>query len=215
MKRLFVLLFFIVSPVFAENATPFCTRMSTRIIVRTKVGNPQYLTQYSRKDFLRKAGVPNSPYTLGLTVAKLDVTAAAKPSLSTQYNEICVGIKEIDIEMSYPDLTVYIDKKYPPSSCEYQTIKEHEDYHVNVAQQALSFFKPDVEKLVYDEAAKIVPQVVYSKDDIQPTVNKQVNIILSALQPLIQHINKKLSEKNAAIDTPEMYKATTAVCHNW
>ena len=69
-KILLLLLLFLVSPVSAENAIPFCTSMTTKIRVRTKIGNPQYISLYSKEDFLKKAGVQASPYTLGLTVAK-------------------------------------------------------------------------------------------------------------------------------------------------
>lgn len=216
MKQLLLfLLLFSVSPVFAENAMPFCTKMVTRIYVRAKPGNPQYITQYSKEDFLKKAKAKLSPYTLGLTVSKPDVSIQTKPSILKQLDQICVGLEEIDVELGYKELTVYIDKKYAPSSCEYKTIKEHENYHVEVANQALSFFRPDVENVVSQAISQLSPKVVTSQDEIQPTVNKFASTLLKEIQPVIAHINKKLSEKNAAIDTPEMYQATTAVCKNW
>ncbi|MBQ4472120.1 MAG: hypothetical protein II942_02615 [Alphaproteobacteria bacterium] len=216
MKKLFILLFcFLVSPVFAQNATPFCTAMTTRIHVKTRPGNPQYVTQYSREQFLQKAHSGQSPYTLGLTVARLDVTFKTKPQLSEQDGQICVALKEVEVEIKYPELVVYIDKKYMPSSCEYQVIREHENYHVAVAQQALSFFRPDIERIVSDTIAAQKPAIVYQRQEIQSEVTKFNRAISDALAPVIAHINKKLIEKNAAIDTKEMYAATTAVCKNW
>ena len=216
MKKLFLLLFcFVVSPVLAQNATPFCTSMSTRVHIRTKIGNPQYISQYSREDFLKKAEGPPSPYTLGLTVAKIDVTVRTTPTLKEQLGQICVGLSDVDIEMAYPTLTVYIDKKYAPSSCAYQTIKEHENYHVAVAQQALTFFRTDVENAASKAITTLAPKIVYNQDEIPSVVNRLTSTIISALQPVINHINQKLIEKNAAIDTQEMYRATTAVCKDW
>ena len=216
MKRLFVFLScFIVLPVLAQNAIPFCTSMSTRITVRTKPGNPQYITQYSREDFLRKADAQYSPYTLGLTVVKPEVTVSVKPDLKELLGQICVALSDVEIEMSYPSMTVYIDKKYMPSSCEYRTIKEHEDYHVNVAQQALSFFRPDVERVVSQTVETFSPKIVFSRSEISPEVNKFASKINEALKPVVKHIKSKLDEKNAAIDTQEMYHKTTAVCQNW
>ena len=216
MKKLLLLgLCFLVSPVFAQNAIPFCTSMSTRVNVRTRPGNPQYITQFSREEFLKKANVQTSTYTLGLTVAKLDVSIESKPSIKEQLGQICVGISEVNIEMRYPKLTVYIDKKYAPSSCEYQTIKEHENYHVAVAQQALTFFRRDIEDAAAKALSRMSPKLVYSRNDIPPAVTKQVNTITAAIQPVVDHINKKLVEKNQAIDTKEMYQQTTAVCKNW
>lgn len=216
MKKLFLLLLCLsVSPVLAQNATPFCTTMATRVHIRTRPGNPQFISLYSREEFLQKAETQVSPYTLGLTVAKLDVSVKTTPTLTEQLGQICVGLSDVDIEMSYPTLTVYIDKKYMPSSCAYQTIKEHENYHVAVAQQALSFFRPDVENAAAKALMRLAPKIVYSKDEIQGVVNKLTNAVVMALQPVVNHINGKLIEKNAAIDTKEMYQATTAVCKDW
>ncbi|MBQ3695501.1 MAG: hypothetical protein II938_00820 [Alphaproteobacteria bacterium] len=216
MRKLLIFLFcFLVLPVFAQNATPFCTRMSTRIQVKTRPGNPKYVTQYSKEQFLKMTQANFSPYTLGLTVAKPDVTIEVKPKLTQQLEQICVTLSDVTIEMNYPTLLVYIDKKYVPSSCEYQTIKEHEDYHVAVASQALAFFKKDVEKVVTDTVMNLSPKIVYNRGEIKPAVSKYTATIASALQPVLDHIKAKLDEKNAAIDTPEMYQATTAVCNNW
>ncbi len=216
MKKLFLFLIcFLVSPVFAQNAIPFCTGMATRITVHTRPGNPQYISQYSREDFLRKADSQFSPYTLGLTVVKPEVTVSVKPELKELLGQICVGLSDVEIEMSYPSITVYIDKKYPPSSCEYRTIKEHEDYHVNVAQQALTFFRPDVERVAGQAISELAPKIVYSRSEVMAEVNKFATKINNALKPLVQHIKAKLAEKNAAIDTEEMYHETTAVCQNW
>ena len=214
-KVLFLLFLFLVSPVSAENAIPFCTSLSTKIHVRTKIGNPQYISQYSRTDFLKKAGIKTSAYTLGLTVAKPSVSVSATPFVHELLGQICVGIEEIDVEVGYESLIVYIDKKYAPSSCEYQTIKEHENYHVQVAQQAIPFFKPDIEKTVTQAVSKQVPRIVYSQNDVKPLLNQMVASVVDDVQPVLKHISNKLAEKNAAIDTAEMYEATTAVCKNW
>ena len=216
MKKLLILtLACLVSPVFAQNATPFCNAMKTYIHVKTRPGNPKYVTQYSREAFLKMAHAEPSPYTLGLTVSKLTASVNTKPQLTEQDGQICITLKDVEVELRYPELVVYIDKKYSPSSCEYKTIKEHEDYHVAVAQQALSFFRTDIEREVSNAVSQIHPKTVYQRSEIQPVVNQYHRAITDALAPVVAHINKKLLEKNAAIDTKEMYAATTAVCKNW
>ena len=214
-KLVWILSCLLVSPVFAENAIPFCIQMSTSIHVKTRPGNTKYVTQYSKEAFLRQAETPFSPHTLGLTVAKLDVHVETKPQLTQQWGQICVALSDVTVDMHYPSLVVYIDKKYPPSSCAYQVVKEHEDYHVAVAQEALSFFKDDVEKNVAKTVMQLAPKIVYTRTEIPSVVHKFNNAITKALRPLVEHINKKLIEKNQAIDTPEMYKETTAMCKDW
>lgn len=216
MKRiLFLFTLLSVLPVSAENATSFCSDFSTKIHIHTTIGNPQYISQYSKEDFLKKAGVQTSAYTLGLTVAKPNASVSATPAVHELAGQYCVGIEEVDVEIGYESLIVYIDKKYAPSSCEYQTIKEHENYHVLVAQQAIPFFRPDIERVIAKSISNIPPTIVASHEEVKPLINQMVATILNDLQPVLKHMSNKLAEKNAAIDTPEMYQATTTVCKNW
>ena len=216
MKKLLLFLFcYSVWPVLAQNAMPFCSSMTTQVHVQTSIGNPKYISLYSKKEFLKKNNRKFDPHTLGLTVVEMGVEMQAKPSVTERAGQFCVGLADVDIKLYYPVLTVYIDKKYEPSSCEYQIIKSHENYHVAVAQQAMSFYKKDVEQAAYKALERQMPKVVTSQQNIQATVNQLSDAILNDLNPVIQHINQKLVEKNAAIDTPEMYKATTAKCSDW
>lgn len=216
MKKLFLFLsLFIVSPVLAQNAMPFCTQMSTRVLVKTKTGNPKYITSYSRREFLRKAKAPYSPHTLGLTVAEFDISTRFTPQIEQYAGQFCVSLKNVEVTLSYPSLTVYIDKKYPAKSCEYKVIKEHEDYHVAVSQHALTFFKPDVERVLSQTLASLRPKIVNNERDIQSAFLKMQQAINTNLHPVIQHINTTMAKKNAAIDTKESYQKTTALCQNW
>jgi len=216
MKKLLLFLYcFLVWPVFAQNAMPFCTSMTTRVHVRTHIGNPKYVTRYSKQEFLKKEGRPADPYTLGLTVAELAMNTKTTPSIEKRGAQICVGLSDLEVELDYPNLTVYIDKKYAPSSCEFKIIKDHENYHVMVVQQSLPFFRKDIEDALYKALKDLSPKIVKTNKDIQPTLEKLTDSLVQSMQPVLKHINAKLLEKNAAIDTPEMYRATTKMCKNW
>ena len=100
MKKLFLfLLVFLVSPVFAQNAIPFCTGMAAHVYIKTRPGNTKYVTQYAKEDFLRQANAPFSPYTLGLTVAKPDIQIEVKPKLTEQLGQICVSLSDVTVEI--------------------------------------------------------------------------------------------------------------------
>ena len=214
-KILLFLLCFSVWPVFAQNAIPFCMSMTTEVKINTRVTTPKYNTFYSRSEFLRKAKQKPNSYTLGLTVFEMAVDTKTIPALEERFGQICVGISELDIDLYYPDITVYIDKKYNPSSCEYQVIKDHENYHVRVAEKALPFFKKDVEKAATKALTRLSPKIVYSEEDVQPTLKRMAETVMESIKPVIRHINKKLKEKNMAIDTKEMYEATSKMCKHW
>ena len=199
----------------AQNASAFCNTISTRVYISMNPGNVRYVTTQSKKDFIRSAPNPVSPNTLGLTVAYLNITGDARPNVETQDGKTCVSLGTLNFKMGYDDLVVYIDKKYKPSSCEYQVIKNHENYHVAVAQQAMTFFKPDVEAQIQKSLQKLKPQLVTTAEEKDMVLKNQFNQVMNDLRPLINHINKVTAEKNYQIDTPESYAKTKALCKNW
>ena len=199
----------------SQKASAFCDTMSTRVYLNMNPGNVKYVTTRSRHDFIRSSPYPVSPNTLGLTVSHLSITGEARPRVETEDGKSCVSLESVNFNMGYDQLIVYIDKKYKPSSCEYQVIKNHENYHVAVAQQAMTFFKPDVEAQIQKSLKKLKPQEVRNNTERDKVIQMQFNQIVNDLKPLIEHINKITAQKNYQIDTPESYEKTKALCQNW
>ncbi len=191
-----------------------CPQNKPRIVVTASQGKVKYITNMARKDFIAQyPGTPNT--TLGLTVAKLDVKMTGKPHTVTNSRHTCVSLKEVNFQIGYDDILVYIHKDYKPGSCQYRVVKDHENYHVAVHRQAMSFFKADIEKAIRKSVASLKPQVVASSTQAQQVINAQFAKIQKDIQPLINHINRKISEKNAAIDTPKSYEAANKLCKSW
>lgn len=208
-------LFFFLTSFYSLALWAGCTDFTPKINLRTTPGQVRYITNQSREQFIGNAPGPVSPNTVGLTVAKMNLTVTGEPLLQQDARRACVGIKEVTFTMGYEVLDVYIDKKYNPGSCEYAEVKKHENYHVAVSNQALKFFRPDLEKALKKAVKNMRPEFVYSNTEAQRVLQRQFDKILSEVQPVIDHINKKIAEKNYVIDTPESYRVTTAKCENW
>lgn len=219
MKNKKTFFFALLSLVFSQKASAFCESMATRVYIDMMPGNPTYITTRSRQDFMASSTQKISPNTLGLTLAKLTIQGRPDPIVDvvSENGFMCAGLKTIRFKMGYDTgaIQVFIDKKYPRHSCEYEVIKKHENYHVQVAQQAMKFFKPDVEKRIYDSIAQLRPKKVATVEEYQQEIERQYQKIIQDLKPLIQHINEVIAEKNYEIDTPESYRATTELCQNW
>lgn len=215
MNRKIFYLLPLLSALFVQNASAFCESSATRVYITANPGNVKYITTMSRKDFIRQPGQTISPHTLGLTVARLNVSGSYTANREKQGEQFCASLDSINLEMGYDDLRVYIDKKYKPKSCEYKVIKEHEKYHVAVAQQATVFFKSDIEKTVQESLKKIKPRIVRTEAEREQLVKAQFDQVVNDLKPLINHINKTINKKNNQIDTPESYAATRKLCKNW
>lgn len=197
------------------NANAFCQQITPYVSVNAKSGYVRYITHLSRNEFLRKAPTKMSPNTLGMTVSKLGISGSAEPEIQQNGITACIQISRIKIDIGYETLDVYIDKKYKPRTCEYEVVKEHENYHVRVSQEAMSFFKPDIEDALKKAVKRIKPIEVRSQKEAERVFQNQFNQVMREVQPLIDHINKKIAEKNYEIDTPESYRETTALCKNW
>ena len=207
----------ILSLFLSQNASAFCDKSSTRIQITTNPGNVQYITTRSREDFIQNRNYKVSPHTLGLTASELSISAQPKSKIERLGKQICVSLDSLSFKMGYEKdgLKVYIDKKYKPGSCEYEVIREHENYHVAVAQQAMLFFKPDIENTIQEIVGNLKPQITTNEKDVAKIVQKQYEEVMNHLKPLITHINMTIAKKNAQIDTPESYEKTRALCKNW
>ena len=200
----------------SQNANAFCSRVIPWTMVETRTGTVRYITHLSRDEFLRNAPHQMSPYTLGMTVSDLKKTGSAEPDFQIMDGHvICVQIKKMDLVIGYDTLDVYIDKKYMPGSCEYEVVKEHENYHVRVYQEAMMFFKEDIERALETALSHIDPEFAYSQEEAKRIFNNQLHRVIREIQPLMDYIDQKIAEKNYIIDTPESYAETSALCDNW
>lgn len=211
----YILILLIVSFFWVQNANAFCKSADTLVFLETDPGTVEYRTDLSRNEFLKLHKGKVSPNTLGLTVVRLEASSVADPFLKQKGNNACVGVRKIFVKIGYDTLRVYIDKKYRKGSCEYKVIRDHENYHVRVAKEAVHFFRPDIEKALKKAVRRVKPVIVHSQAEVQSAFEKQVRQIMDEVQLVINHMNAKIAEKNYQIDTPESYRETTALCSNW
>lgn len=196
------------TPAFAQ-----CERYEHRPVVRINL-----MPVKTRYDHTRESSqFPAKPYanTMGLTVAKFEANATVKISEhSLGNNRYCTALEEINVEAGFAKMDVYLNKKFAVGTCQYNVIKDHEDYHVRVHQEALTHFKDKIEQAYEIAASKVKP--IYS---IGSQKNKAANQFLNDIQkevsPLMQYVDKRIREENAKIDTPEAYLETSQKCANW
>lgn len=212
MKKIFLVGVYLI---FAMGARAECTYRTPDVLIKTKPGIVKYVTNMSREEYAKHLNLNLPENNLGLTTNKISASYEVVPFQRREGNKTCVGIRRIVFSIGSDVIYVFIDKKYKAGSCEFNTIKEHEKFHVAVTQQAMSFFKPDLERTIKQAVKKIKPEYVYTGERAQAVLENQARQVMKEIDPIINHINKKIEEKNAIIDTPESYQATTALCKNW
>ena len=160
---------------------------------------------------------PALPYntTMGLTSAQLvNQVTATSFNIPQRNGTVCIGLDSITVNIGYPKIDAYIDKKYRPGSCNYKVIKAHENYHVRVQQEGLKFFSGKI-KEAYQIAAKKVKVKAARPGNAQQILNQMVNQIKNEVEPLLSYVEKRMVEENLAIDTQSSYQKETAKCPKW
>ncbi|MGD9508119.1 MAG: hypothetical protein AB7X49_06155, partial [Geminicoccaceae bacterium] len=84
-------------------------------------------------------GWQSSPDTFvgGLTLDRVEAQASVSVAKIGSGSDRCVAVAGIEAEVTDRELTVLIDRKYRPGSCEYQAILDHEQEHVRINADAL------------------------------------------------------------------------------
>ncbi len=212
MKR-FVL--FLICLFFSLNATAICPKQDIKIVFKKKYGKVNYNFNLSHKEFAKYSPTPLSKNVRGLTIGQLDVSYQAKGMVFPHQKTYCAGVTEIDFYIGYDDFKVFIDKRYKRNTCEHIAVKEHEDEHVIIFNEGLKFFAPDVKKAIKKAVKNLRPETVYSDARAQQVFDKQAKAVLKDIQPLLKHVNKKIREKQALIDTDASYLKVQKKCRNW
>src|SRR5690242_1706363 len=80
---------------------------------------------------------PTDAVTRGLTLNRVEASAGATLAMLEGPDGTCVALQDIRAEVADRDVTVLIDGKYRPGSCEYRAVLEHEREHVRINADAL------------------------------------------------------------------------------
>ncbi len=212
MKKLFV---FLVCLLFALNATAICPKPEVSVVFKKNLGRVTYNNRVSHNFFYKIAPSEVPDTVRGLTIAKLDVDYQAEGTVFRQKKQHCAGVKRITFTIGYEKLRVYIDSAYKPGSCEYSAIKAHEAEHVEIFRQGLRFFEPDIKKALTKAAKKVISEPVNTTMEAQKAFDRQARSIINEIQPLLNHINRKINEKQLSIDTKASYREVMRKCRNW
>ena len=209
---LFLMLLAVSSPALGKIQ---CSPVAPKMNIRFTEKPVSYNNTLSRAEFLRRAHGDQSN-AIGLTVAEMTIGQSFAYQTESSVQGACSFVREINFEIGYNTLDVYIDKKYKPGSCAYRVVKEHEDYHVEVARQALKFFEPDIRARLNQMKDKLPVVYGYTAEMSEIEIKQKLNALFQKeIMPLVRHINQKIDEKNAEIDTPESYAETHALCRDW
>jgi len=207
----FVTLFFVF---IAQRAVASCAGYTEPVQLDIKVnyGKIYYDNTKSNSQF------PSKPYatTMGLTVTELKQNLRADTKvIPLRDGTFCVALDTIHIDLGFPRIDIYIDKKYRPGTCNYRVIKTHEEYHARVQQEGLKFFEPKIRKAFQIAARKLKSEQAFSESQVHALAESMLGRVMKDVKPTMDFVQKRLREENMVIDTPESYEAETKKCPSW
>ena len=185
----------------------------------------KYTTNLTPKQFSRKNGEKECHKVQGREqcVRGLTVLPEVHLSLYTKNEMIDINdktylcIRQITIKTVYdpPRINVYLSNQYPKGSCEFNVLKKHEGYHVEVFKQSILFYNPQIKKSLIQLERKLRAISIGSQYEMESLADTYAQVLSMKFMKIQNYINSKINQKNAAIDTTESYAATQALCDNW
>ncbi len=139
-------------------------------------------------------------YSIGFRVQQVD------------RNRYCGTLTNLDLEIGYGTVTVYVNSAYPPGSCARRVTLDHEKEHVALYREGFERFVPELKRHAEAFTASARPVLFATQGSIKAHFEQQFN---AHLRPLIERFNQRQERANLAIDTRDNYRRTQALCETW
>lgn len=150
---------------------------------------------------------------VGLTLTELKYQLRLKiEAIPIKNGTYCARLTDVDAELGYDKLKVYIARKFKPGTCAYRSINAHEMTHVAVFRHALDQFYPRLQHRLQRAAQELGPVTSASPDRAASYLRKRLS---ATVKPLFLEMNRDLDRNNAKLDTPERYRQEQALCSDW
>lgn len=150
---------------------------------------------------------------VGLTLTELKyqmrLNIEAVPISNSSY---CARLTDVDADLGYDELRVYIARKFRPGSCAHRSINDHEMTHVAVFREAINRFYPRLQHRLQRAATEMGPVRASSPESAANYLRKRLSAVI---KPLFLEMNRELDRNNAQLDTPERYRQEQALCNDW
>ncbi len=186
----------------------------------TDFGPVVYNNAKSRRELERlrrtgggKAAAGAGWFTVGLTrrglAQRLSVKVTGYPHRDGRY---CTTLSFVKLALSYDSIDVFIARRYRPGSCEYQSVLDHENEHVNNFRDTLDRFLPKLRRKLQREAAS-QPGIMVARP--QAAADYFQKLLSARMGVMFADRYGQMERADAALDTPRRYRANQLRCENW
>lgn len=152
---------------------------------------------------------------LGITASNLRaarVTRYGHRPLEGEGN--CFWVNGIEVTLRYEALDIYIASEYPPGSCQYQAILNHENKHAAAAQALLDDYVEEIRSVLTSLAIPKprAPRLVETVSEAQQQTQAAIE---NLLLPVLARLRKTMQDVQSRIDARAEYRRVEKQCAKW
>jgi hypothetical protein len=155
---------------------------------------------------------PEGNVVLGITIRsdQLNMRVGTR-TMALPDGRQCVWATTVEAWIGNPELDVYVAANYVPGTCEHSVVLQHENQHVAIDRGVVRAYGPRIGAALRDIVRRSFPMVT-----TDPKLTDRLpDWLMQSLRPLIDAMDADLERRNGALDTPENYRRTAALCQNW
>lgn len=187
---------------FEHVEAPFVTHMSSDDLTNNFEFDPDS-TISTEKGLWTVGGMNQSRF-------KWHYTMDYQQLLDKKAQAYCFAPKKITFLLTYEN-TIYIASDSVQKGCRYSVTKAHEQRHVamdlKVSREYLQKIKRAMER-----GTREIKYLPFSKETAKDSVDTFLAPIIAEVEPVLEEMKQERRDRQATIDTPEMYRRDTALC---
>ena len=114
----------------------------------------------------------------------------------------CLSLRSVDVNITFPEFNVVIDKRLKKDSCAYNVVLKHEKDHIEKEKETINSNLENIKKAVLSAALSIEPVFAKRDEDIQAIEKKMFEKLKEHkdIVEIIKKVKDELSNENEEID---------------
>lgn len=204
----------------ARNGWPSCPENGRHVALyfESSKGNLRYHDGFSSQQIASLSGTAGhrlgplwTPTGLTLADNRYELKTSTK-IYDLGHGRYCAVLTQAQLFLGFREIDVYVSNKYRRGSCEYESILNHENRHVQIFRDTLYRHSLGIEKAFRNEAPRIGPVYLRSANAAADRIQRLLD---AKLRPLFTRMEQDLNRRNAKIDTRENYRYEQSLCADW
>lgn len=187
------------------------TRLDGDIVYDNRRSRADLAQMHKRSGRANAFGAAWTPVGLTLTDLKYRMQVKVE-AIHLGQGKYCARLTAVEAKLGYDRFAVFVAKRFPPGTCPYSSITEHERKHVAVFRQTLDAYFPRMKHRLERAAYALTPIHAANPDVAAARLQRRLR---ATIDPLFHEMNRMLDRDNAKLDTQEQYSQEQKHCPQW